>query len=217
MQPGAQERERLVVARARRDEVLALGVQPFERLLEGGELEEVAVLLLARQLDMVDRAAVALVDFVIRLEVRAARAVPALVRALVHVPVLAHAREHLLDLRHVLGIGRADEEVVRRAELRHERLEALGVLVGELLRLDPERVRGVGDGLAVLVGARQEEHVLAALAVMTRERVDGDRRVRVPQMGGRVDVVDRGGDVVGHARPRLPAECDGRRDPPVRR
>ena len=89
------------------------------------------------------------------------------------------------------------------SQLRRERLEALGVAVGELLRLDAERVRGVGDRLAVLVGARQEEHLLAALAVVAGHHVGGDRRVRVPEMGRRVDVVDRGGDVEGHARPRL--------------
>ena len=119
------------------------------------------------------------------------------------------------------GIGRADEEVVRRAELRHERLEALGVSVGQLLRLDAERVGGVGDRLAVLIGARQEEHVLAALAVMACDRVDGDRRIRVPQVRRRVDVVDRGSHIEGHCPPRLLAHCDGTLDrsysPSVRR
>ena len=43
----------------------------------------------------------------------------------------------------------------------------------------------------------EEEHVLAALAVVARHHVGGDRRVRVPQMRGRVDVVDRRGDVEG--------------------
>ena len=153
-----------------------------------------------------DRAAVALVDLVLGLEVGAARAVPALVVPLVHEPVLAHPRQHLLHLRHVLRVGRADEEVVRRLDPRRERLEALGVAVRQLLGLDPERVRRVGDRLAVLVGAGQEEHLLAALAVMARHHVGGDRRVRVPQMRRRVDVVDRGGDVVAHSRSRLLAE-----------
>ena len=84
----------------------------------------------------------------------------------------------------MLGVGRADEEVVARAQLRRERLEALGVAVGELLRLDAERVRGVGDRLAVLVGAGQEEHLLAALAVVASHHVGGDRRVRVAEMWG---------------------------------
>ncbi len=82
----------------------------------------------------------------------------------------------------MLRVGRADEEVVARLELRRQRLEALGVAVGQLLRLDAERVRGVGHRLAVLVGAGQEEHLLAALAVVARQHVGGDRRVRVPQV-----------------------------------
>ena len=39
------------------------------------------------------------------------------------------------------------------------------------------------DRLAVLVGAGEKEHVLAALAVVAGEDVGGDRRVRVPEMG----------------------------------
>ena len=98
-------------------------------------------------------------------------------------PLSLHPREHLLHHRHVLGVGRADEEVVARLEQRRERLEALGVAVGQLLGLDPERVRRVGDRLSVLVGARQEEHVLAALAVVAGHHVGGDRRVGVPEVG----------------------------------
>ena len=50
------------------------------------------------------------------------------------------------------------------------------------------------DRLAVLVGAREEEHVLPALAVVAGEDVRPDRRVRVAQVRRRVDVVDRGRD-----------------------
>ena len=198
-QAGADERQRLVVTRPRHHEVLALRVQRLQALLEGGQLEEVVVLLLARQLDVVNRAAVALVDLVVGLEVGAARAVPALVGALVHVPVLAHTRQHLLDDRFVLGVCRADEEVVGRRQLRRERFEALGVAIRQLLRLDAERVGRVRHRLAVLVRARQEEHLLAALAVVARHHVRGDRRVRVAEVRRRVDVVDGGGYVEGHA------------------
>ena len=63
------------------------------------------------------------------------------------------------------------------------------------------RLGGVGDRLAVLVGAREEEDVLAALAVVARHDVGGDRRVRVPEVRRRVDVVDRRRDVEGgHCR-----------------
>ena len=160
-------------------EVGALGVQPLERLLEARQAEEPVLLLLARELDLVDRAAVALEDLVLDLEVGAARAVPALVEALVGVAVVVDALEDLLHARLVLLVGGADEEVVGDVQPRHQRLEALGVAVGELLGLEPLRARGVGDRLAVLVGAGEEEHVLAALAHVAGEHVGGDRRVRV--------------------------------------
>jgi hypothetical protein len=189
--------EGLVEAGARRDEVRPLGVEALERILEGGEAEEVVVLLLARELDVVDRAAVALLDLVLHLEVGAARAVPALVGAHVDVPVVVHPLEHLLYAGHVLGVARADEEVVRDVQARHERLEALRVAVGQLLGLEALRARRVGDRLSVLVRAGQEEHVVAALAVMAGHDVRRDRRVGVAQVGRRVDVVDRRRHVEG--------------------
>ena len=120
LQAALDERERLVVAHARLDEVGALGEQALERLLERRQPEEPVVLVLARQRDLVDRAGVALGDLALGLEVRAARAVPALVHALVGVAVVLHARQDLLDLRDVARVARADEEVVasRRAAAR---------------------------------------------------------------------------------------------------
>ena len=80
-QAALDERERLVVAVPRRDESGPLGVQPLERLLEGGQPEEPVVLLLDLELDLVDRAAVAVLELGLGLEVGAAGAVPALVGA----------------------------------------------------------------------------------------------------------------------------------------
>ncbi len=81
--------------------------------------------------------------------------------------------------------------------LRHQRLEARGVAVGQLLRLDPLRVRGVGDRLAVLVGAGQEEDVLPALAHVPRDHVGSDLLVGVAEVRLAVDVSDRRGDEEG--------------------
>ncbi len=212
-QARADEGERLVVAAARRDEVVAALVQLEQLLLEGRQLEEVVLLGLARQLDVVDRTAVALVDLVLGLEVCAARAVPAFEGPLVDEPVVAHAREHLLHLGHVRRVGGADEEVVARLDLRRQRLEALCVFVGQLLRAHAGGAGGVGDRLAMLVGAREEEHALASLAVVTSHDVGGDGRVGMPDMWRGVDVIDRRGHIEGHARPRLPA----RQRPPSRR
>ena len=66
------------------------------------------------------------------------------------------------------------------------------------LGLEPLRGGRVRHRLAVLVGPGQEEHVLAALAHVTRDHVGGDRRVRVAEVRLRVHVVDRGGDVERH-------------------
>ena len=105
----------------------------------------------------------------------------------------------------MLGVGRADEEVVGDVEQRHQRLEALRVAVGQLLRRDARALGGRADGLAVLVGAGEEEDVLAALALVAREHVGRDRRVRVAEMRRRVDVVDRRGDVERHGDAGYPA------------
>ena len=86
-------------------------------------------------------------------------------------------------------------------------LELGRVAVRELLRADPLLLGGQLDRLAVLVGAGQEEDVLAPLAHVPREDVGGDRRVRVPEMRLGVDVVDRGGDVEAHGR--LSIRSDG--------
>ena len=72
--------------------------------------------------------------------------------------------------------------------------------------VDPLALGRLRDRLAVLVGAGEEEDVLAALAHVPGEDVGGDRRVRVAEVGLGVDVVDRGGDVeagVAHLEPTL--------------
>ena len=166
--------------------------------MESGEAEEPVVLLVPFQRDPVDRAGVALRDLALGLEVRAAGAVPALVGAGVHVAGVVHALEDLLHLGLVLGVAGADEEVVGHLQLGHQRLEAGRDAIDELLRRQPLPLRGLGDRLAVLVGAGEEEHLLAPLAHVAGQHVGGDRRVRVPQVGRRVDVVDGRGDVERH-------------------
>ncbi len=54
-----------------------------------------------------------------------------------------------------------------------------GVAVGELLRRHALALGRLRDRLAVLVGAGEEEDVLAALAHVAGEDVGPDRRVRV--------------------------------------
>ena len=130
-------------------------------------------------------------DFLGRLEVGAARAVPALIRAFEDVAVRLHAFEDLLHRGYVLLVAGADEEVVACLKLRHQRAKTLGVLVGQRLRLNPLCGGGQRYRLTMLIGAGQKEDVVATLTVVASEHVGGDRRVGVPQMGGGVDVVDR--------------------------
>ena len=64
--------------------------------------------------------------------------------------------------------------------------------------LDPLCVRRVGHRLAMLIHARQEEDVLPALAVVTRDNVRRDLLVGVAKVRHTVDVVDRSCDVKAH-------------------
>ena len=122
---------------------------------------------------------------------------------------------HVLDRALVARVRRADEEVVGDVDARDQRLEALRVAVGELLRRDALALGRLRDRLAVLVGAGEEEHLLAALAHVPREDVGADGGVRVTQVRGRVDVEDRRGDVVGHRRRRTLAAGAPRRCAPA--
>ena len=98
------------------------------------------------------------------------------------------------------AVGRADEEVVREVEPLGHLLEVDDVAVGQLAWRDALALGDLGDRLAVLVGAGEEEDLLAALAHVARDDVGGDRRVRVAEVGLGVDVVDRGRDVEAHRR-----------------
>ena len=113
-------------------------------------------------------------------------------------PAVVEVLHEALDGGGVLGVRRADEEVVRGVHPLDHLLEVHDVAVGQLARRDALALGHVGHRLAVLVGAGEEEHVLAALAHVAREHVGGDRRVRVAEVGLRVHVVDGRGDVEAH-------------------
>src|SRR5262245_30836101 len=76
--------------------------------------------------------------------------------------------------------------------------------VGERARLLSSLLRRTLDLLAVLVRARQKEHIVAEQPAGPRDGVRDHRRVRVSDVRLRVDVVDRGGDVerTAHGRSR---------------
>ena len=114
--------------------------------------------------------AAAVDEVVLVVERLAGRAVEARVGALVEVAALAHALHEALHERLVLGIGRADEEVVRRLDLAGELAEALGDRIGPLLRRDARRGRRLLHLGAVLVGAREQERVGAASGARAASR-----------------------------------------------
>ena len=69
--------------------------------------------------------------------------------------------------------------------------------------------RGLDHLLAVLVGAGQEEHVLAVEPLKARQRIGRDRLIGVADMRHAVRIGDRGRDVEGVARAAAAGCCSG--------
>ena len=183
---------RLVEVVRGQHEVGTLGEQPLERLLEGRQAEEPVLLLLARQLDLVDRAAVAVEDLVLDLEVGAARAVPALVEALVRVAVVVDALEHLLD-----AAPCARSSVVRMKKSletssgRSARWKRAALRSASSCGATPSACAASATGSPCSSVPVRKNDVLAALAHVAREHVGGDRLVGVAEVRRAVDVRDR--------------------------
>ena len=139
-------------------------------------------------------------DLRLRLERFAAHAVEARVYVLVDVARVVDALQEVGDERLVPLVGRADEEVIGGLDPPWHLLPGADDAVGVLLGCEPLLLRDVGDLRRMLVHPRQEKRVLSALPVVPDEDVGSDRRVRVPDMGLRVHVVDRCRHVVRHGR-----------------
>ena len=98
------------------------------------------------------------------------------------------ARSRLDEALHeglVLGVGRANEEVVAGVHLQGHLAELRGQGVDVLARRQPALLGRLGDLVAVLVGAGQKEDVVAELTMVARQDVGGDRRVGVAEMRAR--------------------------------
>ena len=102
-----------------------------------------------------------------------------------------HVHDERLHGRLVLVVGGTDEEVIARAQHAAHLAEAGRQRVCVLLGRTPGLLGGARNLGAMLVGACQEEHVLAALAVVPRQNVGHDRGVRVAHMRVRIHVEDR--------------------------
>ena len=114
------------------------------------------------------------------------------------------AAEQLLHRQLVALVRGADELVVRHSQRLPGLHEGGRDRVHEGLRGLAGLGRGARDLLAVLVGAGQEEGLVAALAVRAGEAVGQHLLVGVAQVGAPVHVVDGGGDVEASRQGDLP-------------
>ena len=130
------------------------------------------------------------------LERLAADAVEPCIDVLVHMPVVVQPLQETLHECLVLGVARADEEVVRGIEALRELTPGDGDLIGIGLRRQALLRGDAGDLRRVLVDAGQEERLVATLAPVADQDVRRDRRVGMADMRRRIDVVDRRRDVV---------------------
>ena len=142
--------------------------------------------------------ALAVDELVLGLERLAADAVEPRVDVFVDVAVVVDPLQELADEGLVALVARADEEVRLGVQARREVAPDLGDLVDVVLRVEALALSDPPDLRRVLVDAGEEERLLAALAMMPREDVRRDRRVRVADVGLVVHVVDRRGHVEAH-------------------
>src|SRR6185503_1039558 len=128
----------------------------------------------------------------------AAPAVQAFVLGEIDVVICDPAPDEFLDAYDVVRIDCADETVVRDVpEVGH--LAELGsMFVDELPRRDALLFRGLLVARRVLIGAGQEEHLVAALTVETRQRVSTGELIAVMESRPVVDVRNGGRDVELH-------------------
>jgi hypothetical protein len=132
------------------------------------------------------------------LELLAAHAIEAAVDVLVDVAFVVDPLKELLDEALVAVVGRADEEVVVDVDAPRQLAPVLDDLIDVRLRVEPLLLGHPVDLRSVLVRAGEEERLLSTLAVVPDEHVRGDGRVRMPDVGRRVHVVDRRRQIEAH-------------------
>ena len=124
------------------------------------------------------------------------RAVPALVRADVQVPVGVGAANHLVDGPLVVLVRRADEPVGADLECVLRGLEERDHLVDEMLGILALLGRGECDVDRVLVRAREEARVVALHPPVTGDRIGADHLVERVQTRPVVRVGDGRGQII---------------------
>ena len=179
-----------------------LGDQRLDLLLVAGEAEEQVELIAPFQGPAVDRALRRLSTGRIVLELLAGDAVPALLPPLDDVALGLHAGKKLLNNPAVAWIGGANQAVVADLPALPQLpvLGADGIAVG--LGAETGGLRRALDLLAMFITAGDEQHRFTLQPLKPRQRIAGQGRVSTAQMRLVVDVVERGGEGVGH-RPDL--------------
>ncbi len=197
-EPAGDERSRLVEAEVGAHEVGPRVVKREQLVLVRREAEEPVRLLDPLRRHEVVRAQAVGSELLFSLERLAADAVEARVDVLVDVAVVVDPLQEVADELLVPVVARADEEVDLGVEPLWELTPRHGDPVGVLLRGEPLLLRDAPDLRRVLVYAREEERVRAALTVEADENVANRGRVRMPDVRRRVDVVDRRREVEAH-------------------
>ncbi len=202
--PALDDPERFVAPGVGEDRLRMALVPVEQRLLEAGELEEPVLLGEPLHRPLVHRADTAFEQVALGVVRLARNAVPTLVQPLVHVAVVVDRLHEPLHAQVVTRLGRADEVVVRDVEGGPRGDVAPARPVDPLLRREPLFLRCTSVLQPVLVRAGEEPGVVADQPVPARQYVRVHGRVRRPEMGGVVDVVDRcrQEEALGHA-PKL--------------
>ena len=180
-------------------------VEREQSVLIGRQLEEIAFLF-----DPFDRRAlwpathsvVADNGFIFGVIGFVAHRIPAGITIRINVAVVGHPLPDRLAGAMMLFFSRADETIERNVQALVHLLEPAGVARSEIGRRHSFGLRGLNHLLTMLVGAGEEEHILAIEARKTRQRIGRDRLISVADMRCAVRVGDGGRDIVGIASGR---------------
>ena len=187
-------------AAAHRLNKTGLADQGLDLLLITGEAEKQVQLITPFQRFAVDRALRILGLMGVVLEFLAGHAVPTLLAAFDDVSARLNPRKKLLDDLAVPWIRRANQAVVADLPAIPE-LSVLGThTVAMGLRGQACRLGRALNLLAVLITAGDEQHLLTLQSLEPGQGIAGQGRVRAPQVGLVVDVVEGCGEGVSHRR-----------------
>ena len=198
-QPRFEDSGQFVAPRFRFDETGVVPVEREQAVAVTRQPEEVVPLADPVRLAAVDRAD-SVVEVLLLLERFAGNAVPTLVGALVEVAGAADRAEQFLHGRPVPPLGRAHELVERDVQLRPDAAKHFlhPFAVGE--RFEPLLGGLPADIQGVFVRPHQEVRVVPGAPPEPGDHIRGDLLVGGAEVRGRVDIVDRRGEVVaGHA------------------